>query len=95
MSTAVELQGGLETDDALDVSGRLELAEALLGRVEAVDIGLVVLGVVEGHDLRRDGRLERLGLVGNQGKDGVGRGGGSGRWERNASASTGPRRLTS
>ncbi|RBQ80145.1 hypothetical protein VDGD_21157 [Verticillium dahliae] len=48
------------------------------GGVEVRDVGLVVLGVVEGHDLGRDGGLE--GVVGvGQRRQGVARGGQPGR----------------
>ena len=60
VSTAVELESGLETNNALDIALRVQLAEGFLGGIQTIDIGLVVLGVVEGHDLGRDGWLERL-----------------------------------
>jgi len=51
VSTAVEPESSLETDDALDIALGVQFAERLLSGVEAVDISLVVLGVVERHDL--------------------------------------------
>lgn len=60
MTTTVKLQRSLQTQLTLDITGLLKLGQTLLGRVEAVDVGLVVLGVVQRHDLFRDGRLERL-----------------------------------
>jgi len=60
VTTAVELERGLETNEALDVAGGLELGEVLLSGVETRDIGSVVLVVVEGHDGLGDGGLEGL-----------------------------------
>jgi len=51
VSSTVELESGLETDDALDIALSVQLAEGFLGSVETVDVSLVVLGVVERHDL--------------------------------------------
>lgn len=60
MTTAVELEGGLEGDEALDVRSGLELGKVLLGGVEASDVGSVVLVVVKSHDLLRDRGLKGL-----------------------------------
>lgn len=64
VSTAVKFQGGLKGDSSLDSLGsgflRLELGEGFLSGVETVDIGLVVLGVVQGHDLLGDAGLQGL-----------------------------------
>lgn len=60
MATAVELEGGLEVDLGGDVVLGLSLLEVLLGGVQAGNVGLVVLVVVESHDLLRDRGLERL-----------------------------------
>lgn len=62
MTTAVELEGSLETNLALDVLGLDERGELLLSGIEAVDIGSVVLVVVESHDLLRDRWLKGLGM---------------------------------
>lgn len=51
VSSTVELESGLETDDALDIALSVQLAKGFLGSVETVDVSLVVLGVVERHDL--------------------------------------------
>ena len=51
VSSTVELQSGLKTNDALDISGGLEFAQALFGSVQTVDIGLMMLGVMKSHDL--------------------------------------------
>lgn len=60
MTTAVELERSLETDLGLDVLALDELGELVLGSVETRDVRSVVLVVVEGHDLLRDGGLEGL-----------------------------------
>lgn len=60
MPTTVEFEGSLKTELSLDISTRLELGQTLLSGVQAIDIGLVVLGVVKSHDLLGDRRLERL-----------------------------------
>lgn len=64
VSAAVKLQGGLQGDGGLGGFGRgllgLKLGEGFLSGVEAVDVGLVVLGVVQGHDFLGDARLEGL-----------------------------------
>ena len=52
-------------------SGGVELVRipGVHGVVEAVDIGLMVLGVMQFHDLARDVRLESTVVVGQVGKD--------------------------
>lgn len=57
LTTAVELERGLKLDLLL---GALCLRVRLFGGVEAVDVRLVVLRVVELHNLARDVRLEGL-----------------------------------
>lgn len=60
VATAVELEGSLEADEALDVLARLEAGELLLGGVKASDVGSVVLVMVESHDLLGDRGLKSL-----------------------------------
>jgi hypothetical protein len=60
VTTTVELQSGLKTECALDIIVCGELGQRLLGGIETVDVCLVVLGMVQSHDLLRDGWLERL-----------------------------------
>lgn len=64
VSAPVELQGGLKSDSGLDGLGSgflgLELGEGFLSGVETVNVGLVVLGVVQGHDLLGDAGLQGL-----------------------------------
>jgi hypothetical protein len=55
--TTVELERGLERDALL---GRARGRVLLLGRVQPSDVSLMVLGMVESHNLRRDVRLESL-----------------------------------
>lgn len=54
MSTSVELDGGLRRDGAVDVIGGQGLAECLLCCVEVGHVGVVVLRVMELHDLGGD-----------------------------------------
>lgn len=68
VSTSVELQSGLQGDSGLDgFRGGflgLKLAEGFLRGVKTVDVCLVVLGVVQGHDLLGDAGFQRLmGLI--------------------------------
>lgn len=58
VSAAVEVEEGRDAGGLGRVALGLSLAKGLEGAVEAVDIGLVVLGVVQLHDLARDVRLE-------------------------------------
>lgn len=60
VTSAVKFESGLKTDDALDITLGLKLCEGFLGSVEVGHVGLVVFGMVEVHNLRRDGRLQRL-----------------------------------
>lgn len=63
VTTAVEVeQRGLRSG-SLGVALGLSLGEGLDGSVEAVDIGLMVLGVVKLHDLAGDVGLERAVVV--------------------------------
>jgi hypothetical protein len=66
-TTTVEFQGRLEGDAFLG-GGRLGVRQ--LGSVEGVDVSLVVLIVMECHDLLRDVRLEAIVRV-RQGREGV------------------------
>ena len=63
MTTAVKLQSGLQSDLSLDISTLAKLGQRLFSRIEAVDVGLVMLGVVECHDLLRDGGFESLSMI--------------------------------
>ena len=60
VTAAVELDGGLELDLLADVVGGDGRVVGLDGVVEVGDVELVVLGVVDGHDLLGDGGLERI-----------------------------------
>ena len=61
LTSSIEIEGTLEGDDGGRVLGLMEL---LQGRIEVRDVGLVVLAVVELHDLPADERLERAIVVG-------------------------------
>lgn len=56
-TTAIELQRALQLDLLLHVRG---LGIRLLGGIEPVDVRLVVLGMVQSHDLLGDVRFESL-----------------------------------
>lgn len=56
-TAAIELQRALQLDLLLHVRG---LGVGLLGGVEPVDVRLVVLGMVQVHDLLRDVGFESL-----------------------------------
>jgi hypothetical protein len=56
--TAVEVDQGLGSDLGLDVVACASLLHLLRSCVERGHVGVVVLGVVELHDLAADGRLE-------------------------------------
>ena len=58
VSTAVEVEEGRECGGLGRVALGYGIAKGLESAVEAVDVGLVVLGVVQLHDLARDVRLE-------------------------------------
>lgn len=60
VAAAVEADGGLESDLGGDVGGGDGRGVRLEGGVEAGNVGLVVLGVVELHDLLGDTGLESL-----------------------------------
>lgn len=68
VTTTVELDGGLELDLLANVVGRDGRVVSLDGVVKVGDVELVVLGVVDGHDLLGDGRLERIVSVGKLGE---------------------------
>lgn len=63
MTTTVEVEQRGLSSGSLGVALSLGFGEGLDGSVEAVDIGLVVLGVVELHDLAGDIGLERAIVV--------------------------------
>ena len=54
VAAAVELDGALQRDDRVDVALGLRVEHLLVRRVEVGDIRLVVLRVVDGHDLTGD-----------------------------------------
>lgn len=64
MSSSVELDGRLESDELFDGTGVLrgggEGGDGLFCCVQVGDVGLVVLLVVQFHDLLDDMRLEGL-----------------------------------
>lgn len=51
MTTTVELEGRLKGNSSLEVAISRCLLERLLSGVETVDVGLVMLGVMEVHNL--------------------------------------------
>lgn len=61
--TTVEVDERLLGDLGLDVTLVLGFLELLDGGVVGGDIGVVVLGVVELHDLAADGGLERAVVI--------------------------------
>jgi len=58
VSTAVKVDQRLQRDNALDILLGLGGRELFCGGVVAVDVGLVVILVVQLHDLAGDRRLE-------------------------------------
>lgn len=60
VATAVEGDGCTERDLGREVGGRHRGGLGLKGRVQIGDVGLVVLGVVELHDLAGDVGFEGL-----------------------------------
>lgn len=68
VATAVEVEQRCLGSGGLGVALGLGIAEGLDGGVEAVDVCLVVLGVVELHDLAGDGGLERAVVVWSLGR---------------------------
>lgn len=65
MATAVEVEQRSLGSGGLGVALGLGISEGLDGGVEAVDVCLVVLGVVKLHDLAGDVGLERAVVVWN------------------------------
>ena len=65
VTSAVELDGGLKSDQLSDgrrgLGLRGEVGDGGFGGVEVGDVGLVVLGVVELHDVLDDVGFEGLG----------------------------------
>lgn len=57
MSTAVEIDHGLQRDRSSDISLLLCRSNLFRGSIEAIDICLVVILVVQLHYLARDGWL--------------------------------------
>ena len=63
MASAVEVEEGSLSGSGLVVVLGLGFGDSLDGGVVAVDVGLVVLGVVKLHDLAGDGGLERTVVI--------------------------------
>ena len=63
MSTPMEVDQRLQRNLSLDILLLFCYRELFGRRVEAVDVGLVVVLVVELHDLARDGGLERTVVI--------------------------------
>lgn len=63
VTTTVEVQQRSLSSSSLVIALGLSIADGLNGSVVAVDVGLVVLGVVELHDLTGDVRLESAVVV--------------------------------
>ena len=68
VTTAIELQSSLQANHGGDVVLGHRLRQLLLGHVEVVDVGGVVLAVVQLHDLRADDRLQRVVVIGQVGQ---------------------------
>lgn len=68
VTTSIEVDRFLKSDGRLDVLLVDGFRELFFGLVESVDVGLVVLGVVQLHDLGRDGGFERSVVVGEIGE---------------------------
>ena len=54
MTSTIELESSLQTDHGADVILSHGLGQLLLGDIEVVDVGLVVLAVVDLHNLGGD-----------------------------------------
>lgn len=63
VSTTVEVEQGRGLGGLAGVAGGVGLGNGVEGRVEAADVGLVVLGVVQLHDLGRDVGLKGVVVV--------------------------------
>jgi hypothetical protein len=63
MAAPMEVDQGLKRNLGLDILLLLGSSELLRCGVEAVDVGLVVVLVVELHDLAGDGGLERAVII--------------------------------
>lgn len=63
MTSTVEVQQRRLRSSRLAVTLSLSITDSLNRRVKAIDVGLVVLRVVQLHDLTRDVRLERAIVV--------------------------------
>ena len=68
VSSTVKLQGSMETNHRGHVVLGHSFGQLLLGHVEVVDVGGVVLAVVELHDLGADDRLQGVVVVGQVGQ---------------------------
>ncbi len=88
MSAAVELDDLLEGNDGRDILLGLGLDELAERSVEVGHVGVVVLGVVDLHDLSRDEGLELAIVVGEVGEGEVGGGDGQGTDTSASSASS-------
>ena len=63
VTTAIELQSSLQANHGGDVVLGHRLRQLLLGHVEIVDVGGVVLAVVQLHDLGADDGLQGVVVV--------------------------------
>jgi hypothetical protein len=63
VAAPMEVDQGLQRNLGLDILLLLGSSELLRCGVEPVDVGLVVVLVVELHDLAGDGRLERAVVI--------------------------------
>ena len=68
VSSTIELQGSMETNHRGHVVLSDSLGQLLLRHIEVVDVGGVVLAVVELHDLGADDRLQGVVVVGKVGE---------------------------
>lgn len=72
VTTTVEFDGALKLDLLANIVARDGLVVSLDGVVEVGDVKLVVLGVVDGHDLLGDGGLEGIVSIRKLGKSVLG-----------------------
>jgi len=68
VAAAIEPQGRSQLDQLGGVAFGLSILQLLLGGVQIVDVGLVVLLVVQLHDLPADDRLQGGIVVGQLGQ---------------------------
>merc|ERR1719384_2010763 len=68
VTSTIKLQSSIQTNHCRDVILSDSLSQLLLGNVEVVNVGGVVLAVVELHDLGADDRLQGVVVVGKVGE---------------------------